>query len=332
MVSLIKDKSAGSIVGLLVVFVMVHFNLILTPLPLRVVNDSGGISYLLSKYADPSNTSLTNTAYYLLLIVQALGLNIYLTNLKMFTKEQGLATAMVYVLLSGIIPGWNSLSPGLIANSFVIVIFVSLSKLYGSKRPSILLLNTGTLIGVSMICYHPSFILVFVALFALLIIRPFKASEVVLLIFGVATPLYLFGSALYINNNLDILINILPHFQFSLPISKSDWWLWIKFSFVVILLIQGMNYWNNENSRMVIQLRKNWAALMVMLFFMLPVPFLFRGVGLEAAVLSLVPLAAVISNGFIYPKKPGFTILVFWLGVILAIHSNLINFLTYHLS
>lgn len=303
MIAFLKSNSVGSFLALLAIGFAVHAHLFLHPLDPAFVNDSGILSFLMWRYLGGISPVGLTLAYFLVLFLQAFRLNIYLADLKMYTQQQGVLSAMAYVLLSAIVPGWGSLTPGLLANTFVIWLFIYLSKLYSSQKPTSLLLNIGILTGISLLCYHPSFILVIVALFALAVIRPFKASEWVLLLMGSIIPMYLFASVLYLNNNLSLFYTILPRFQFKVPIAQTDWWLWVKLLSILIMILIGISHWNDQNNRMVIQLRKNWAAMMVMLFFMLPIPFIFRNVGFEAAVLCLPPMSAVIANGFVYPKK-----------------------------
>jgi hypothetical protein len=73
---------------------------------------------------------------------------------------------------------------------------------------------------------------------------------------------------------------------------------------------------------MVIQIRKNWNIMIVMVIMLLIIPFIFYNAGLQSAALSIIPLAAIIANIFLYPKKMLVPNLFFALAIIIIIHNN----------
>jgi hypothetical protein len=70
-------------------------------------------------------------------------------------QNTNFTTAMAYVLLSGMLTQWCSISPALIANFLLIWLFIKLSRLYNHPSPKTLLFNTGFIVGLSVVCYHP---------------------------------------------------------------------------------------------------------------------------------------------------------------------------------
>jgi hypothetical protein len=115
---------------------------------------------------------------------------------------------------------------------------------------------------------------------------------------------------------------MLPHVQLNVPLVKADVWFWISLGTIAILLIAGFSIWSGQNQRMVIQIRKNWAVMMVMLLMMLPIPFVFKNAGLQSAELCIVPMAAFMANFFLYPKRLLFPNLLFLLALAVVIHNN----------
>jgi hypothetical protein len=111
-----------------------------------------------------------------------------------------------------------------------------------------------------------------------------------------------------------------------LPLVKTDEWFMAGFVYLFVALVFGLFYWQKYNNRLVIQIRKNWSVMMVLLLILLPVPFIFIGAGVESAILSLIPLTAFITNAYGYPKRFFIPNLLFWLGVVLIVHNNWIFF------
>lgn len=321
MVFLFKDKSFVSVFFLILLCFGVHAHLLISPQKILAVEDSGIISFIVVNYLKILPQTLLTLVYIAMVLLQAIRLNMLLKEFKMFT-ETGFTTAMAYILLTGFFSQWASITPALVANTFVIWIFIHLSRLYNNSSPKSLLFNTGLVIGAAILCYHPTAMLVVVVLFALAIVRPFIISEWFVLLLGSAMPFYIISSLLFLNDKIQQLHTFLPHIKFYIPTLTTDVWFWVSLSVTGVLLVAGFVTLTNNNNRMVIQIRKNWSIMMVMALMLVPVPFIFQNAGLEAAVLSVVPLAALISNIFIYPKKMLIPNLFFLLALAVIIHNN----------
>jgi hypothetical protein len=72
----------------------------------------------------------------------------------------------------------------------------------------------------------------------------------------------------------------------------------------------------------VIQIRKNWGVMMVMLLILLPIPFIFMYAGIESAFMCLLPIAAFASNAFSYPRRLILPNILFWLAVAVLVYNN----------
>jgi hypothetical protein len=161
-----------------------------------------------------------------------------------------------------------------------------------------------------------------VVLFALTVVRPFRLAEWLVLIIGILTPYYFLLSILYLTGQMQFLYHFIPDMALNLPIQHPDMWFWIDLGFMALLLLLGLLYWSPSNRRFVIQIRKYWGVMMVMLLIETVIPFIFLNAGVEASFLWMVPLAAFISNFFQNSKKLWFPNLIFWLAMVLIIHNN----------
>ena len=322
MVFLFKDKSIGSIIFLVILCGLVHIHLFLHPIVSSITEDNGLVSFVLRHYSTHILYPLIAPYLYLIIIlIQAIRLNWLMNDLKMYNIN-GFTAGLAYILLTGILPQWATLSAAVIGNSFVIWVFIFLSKLYGSPKPKETLFNTGLLVGVSFLCYHPTIILIPVSLFALAVVRPFILSEWFVLLLGILAPIYLFASFVFLDDKMVLFYKTLPHFQLKMPINNTDVWLWVKVGAILAMLLIGLQYWSLQNTRMVIQIRKNWGVMIVMLLIMLPIPFVFKSCGLDSAILWIVPLSSFIGNAYLYPKKAWLPNIIFFVSIALVVHTN----------
>jgi hypothetical protein len=91
---------------------------------------------------------------------------------------------------------------------------------------------------------------------------------------------------------------------------------------IVIVVLIGLFNWQNKNRRMVIQIRKNWAVLVVMLLVMVPLPFINRNSGLETLLLWAVPVSPFAAHAFLSDRKNTVPNILFWIFIVLIILNN----------
>lgn len=284
-------------------------------------SNDGIFSTILQKMAVGQSPTIIFLIYHFIVLIQAIRINMVLNDFKMF-QQNNFTTAMAFVLLTGLLPQWSGLSAALIANFLLIWIFIKLCRLFNHPSPKTLLFNTGLLVGVSMLCYHPTAILILVVLFALAVVRPFHLAEWLILLMGILVPYYFLFAWLFLNDQFASIKGFLPFLQLNLPVAGLNTPLIISLSLLVVYLLTGLYYWQVSINRMIIQIRKNWGVMMVVLLIVLPIPFIFQQAGLEAAIMSLVPIAAFAGNVFSYPKKLLLPNILFLITVIVLIFNN----------
>ncbi len=323
MISIFKERSIISIFSLLVIAGLVHIHLFIQPATIVIIKDNGLLSFVFQSYLQSIPKNLVPFLYFVIIITQAIPLNWFLNETKMFGVN-GFTVAFSYVLLTGFLPEWSALTPALIANYFVLWIFICLSKIYNNANPRTALFNIGLIIGAASICYHPTSMLIVIVLFALAIVRPFILSEWLVLILGIILPMYIFASLFYLNDRLPDFIQNLPIIKLNIPIQKPDYWFAAKIVWMIILLIIGLQYWSANNSRMLIQIRKNWTIMLVMVLLSLSIPFIFKNAGMVSAYITLVPLASFVGHAFLCPKKMWLPNFLFIISCILIVQNNLL--------
>ena len=321
MVFLFRDKSIANIFFLVILSIGVHLHFFIgAPQVISNTND-GVFSFFLRDYISSLPQTVLFIVYHMMILLQAIRLNMVLGDLRMFHYHT-YTTAMAYVLLSGMLTQWCGISSALIANFLVIWIFIKLSRLYNHPSPKTLLFNTGLIVGISVICYHPTAILILVVLFALTVVRPFRPAEWVVLLMGILLPYYFLFSFLFLKDEAARFSSFLPYLQWNLPLPAWSIPLVVQLSVLALALLAGLIYWQLSIKRMVIQIRKNWGVMMVILLILLPIPFIFLKAGIESAFMILVPIAAFASNAFSYPRKLILPNLLFWLAIAVLVYNN----------
>jgi hypothetical protein len=91
---------------------------------------------------------------------------------------------------------------------------------------------------------------------------------------------------------------------------------------IAVVLFIGMIYWQRENRRLIIQVRKNWVVLNVMLLLMLPLPFITYKAGMDNFLTFIVPLSPMIAKAFLTPKKETLPNIIFWCFLVLILINN----------
>ena len=321
MVSLFKDRSPATVVWLFILSIVVHSHFIVEPPHILVLEDDGLISVVLKKYFTGLDPLFLTLIYHALIILQALRLNYLFTDNRMFSRVNYL-TAMVFIILTGIFYAWSNLTSALIANIMLIWFYANTIRLYNSPNPKTLIFNIGLIVGMSIILYHPSAILILVAIFALLVVRPFFVAEWLVLLMGVFAPFYFLFSYLYLTDNLTRLRGYIPRWQFNLPDVPPTVLFFITLGVVAVVLFIGIVYWQRENRRLIIQVRKNWVVLHVMLLLMLPLPFISYKAGMDILLTFIVPLSPMMAKAFLAPKRDTLPNILFWCLLALVLVNN----------
>jgi hypothetical protein len=146
-------------------------------------------------------------------------------------------------------------------------------------------------VGLSVVCYHPTAILILVVLFALTVVRPFRLAEWVILLMGILLPFYFLAAYLFLRDEIWPLSEPFPYLHLNLPAAKMGCMAGdIRLSVLAGIPGCRLVYWQMSVKRMVIQIRKNWGVMMVMLLILLPIPFIFINAGIESAFMSLLPI------------------------------------------
>lgn len=313
MIAIFKQKSPGNIVVLLLFALLLKLPLFLYPKTVVASPIDGRLYQWLLSAIPPGNPMTYSMIAFILLYTQALMVNYMVNEYRMIVKSTYLP-AMAYVLITSLLPEWNYLSSPMLANSFIIWMFINLFRLYSSNNAKAQLFNIGLIAGITSYIYFPSAAFVLCILVGLMILKPFRLNEVVLFFLGCLTPYYFHAVYLFLFSELNF-ANFIPHISIRVPILKNSIWLAGSILLLTIPFLIGGYYVQANLRRMLIQVRKNWSVLLIYLLLAFFVPFINSDQSFETWILVTVPFAAFHACAYFYPVKRWFPLLIFFITI-----------------
>lgn len=317
MIKILREKSIGGVIVLLLTTVLVHYHLLVQPISFTT-NDVGFLNTLISKYKTTILPQAWVVLYFVLIFSQSLQLNFLLGNGKMFPKI-GLTTAFAYLLLTGLVKEFSAINASILINSLLIWIFAKIIHLYNHQHPKAILFNIGLLVSICIAIYPPSIVFVVFIFFGYTIMRPFSITELLVLLLGVLSVFYVIIAILFLQDKLLLAKQFIPSFGISFPVpQKINYHYWLNIGGLLLMFIIGFLSFIPNSNRMVIQSRKNWGVMLLLFATLCLFSFLFNYKTISCLFLILIPIASFTSNFLVYPKKLFFVnvVLLFVVSVI----------------
>jgi len=261
----------------------------------------------------PGSPMVYSVIAFSLLYTQALMINYMVNEYRMIIKATYLP-AMAYLLITSLMPEWNYLSSPMLANSFIIWMFIYLFKLYNSNNAKAQVYNIGLITGITSYIYFPSAAFVLCVLLGLMILKPFRLNEIVLFFLGCLTPYYFHAVYLFLFGELS-LRNFFPQISVRIPLLKNSIWLAGSILLLTVPFLVGGYFVQANLRRMLIQVRKNWSVLLIYLLLAFFVPFINSDQSFETWILVTVPFAAFHACAYFYPVKKWFPLIIFFITI-----------------
>lgn len=253
---------------------------------------------------------------YLLLFTQAIAFNRLVSGQRLLQRPNYL-TGMAYLLITSIFADWGKLSSPLIINTLLIWVWARMSNLHTESNAKTTLFNIGCAIGVSTFFYFPSIAFTILIVVGLAITRPFKLAEWVIALLGILTPYYFLLAYVFLTDKLQGYK--FPGVAFSAPLSNNTPLGYAAIGLVVLLLLIGLFYVQQNMRKQLIHTRKSWNLIFLYLFAALLVPFINATDTFEYWILSAVPLAVIAGAAFFYPTKKWVPLALHWAMVALVV-------------
>lgn len=296
---------------LLVYAIIIKYYYIAHPLP-PVADpqaDGGLYLYLLNglKHLDLGTGAFAVLAF-ALLFIQALLLNSAVNRYKLLPGS-GYFPAFCFLLFTSFFPEWNTFSAPLVANVILLIMLPQLFELYSTKQSKSASFSLGFLAGLSALIYMPLLILLLLIWVALLVSRPFRLAEWILVLMGMLCPYYFMGTVLFLTNNLD-LAHFMPLPGLSYPRLSASPWILAGMALLILWFLIGSFRMQQDYMKMFIHVRKCWQILLAFIVVALALPFLPDAFSFSGWMIVFLPMSIFIAIGFWHIKKGWLALLI----------------------
>jgi len=229
---------------------------------------------------------------------QALYLNKIAASQHLYHKATYLP-AVTFLLISSLYPSWNYLSAPLFCNWLGLIVLSNTLQLYATTEPRKKLFNIGCFISLAILLHFPYIFAIPMLLLALTVLRPFKIAEWIIAMLGIITPVYFLAGILFLTDNLS-LIKEIPALAVALPgqLDRPAVFLSIVAVFL-ISCVMGAYYLQTFMSRMLIQPKKLWGVIIIFSLLSILAGGITVGKEYNQWLITLPPLALIISNGWL---------------------------------
>lgn len=313
MIAVFKQKSPGNVAVLFLFGLLLKLPVFIYPRNIIAGTTDGLLYHWLVSALSQDSPALSAVLAFALIYIQALMINYLVNEYRMISKASFLP-AMAYIMLTSLMPEWNYLSAPLISNTFMIIIFIYLFRLYNSSNARPEVFNIGLLTGVTSYIYFPSAAFVICVLLGLMILKPFRLNEILLFLLGILTPYYFHAAWLFLFGEFNVK-NFFPHISVAVPQIRNSIWVAGSILLLTIPFLIGGYYVQANLRRMLIQVRKNWSIWLLYLLLAFFVPFINGDQSFHTWILVVVPFAAFHACAYFYPAKRIVPLLLFFITI-----------------
>lgn len=313
MIAIFKQKSPGNVAILFIFGLLLKLPLFLYPKNVAAAPIDGRLYQWFISTLPKNNALPCAVIAFALLYIQALMVNYLVNEYKMIARASYLP-AMAYLLITSLLPEWNYLSSPMVANTFIIWIFIYLFRLYSSANAKAQVFNIGLIAGITSYIYFPSAAFVICILLGLMILKPFRLNEIFLFLLGATTPYYFHIVYLFLTDGLNFK-NFFPSISVRVPTIKSSIWLAAAILLLTIPFLLGGYYVQTHLRKMLIQVRKNWSILLLYLLLAFFIPFINSDQSFETWILVTAPFAAFHACAYFYPPNRWFPLVLFFITI-----------------
>lgn len=141
----------------------------------------------------------------LIIFLQALLLN-YIVSQHSILHRDTFLPGLFFILLNSFYPQQAELTPQLISNTFIILLFQRLCFLYESQKPLLLVFDAGMYLGLGILFNYDLLVFLPFILISVVIFTSFNIRYLIISILGILVPLYFTAIMFYLYDDLNELI------------------------------------------------------------------------------------------------------------------------------
>lgn len=235
------------------------------------------------------------------------------------SKHQTLLPGLFFVLITAGMPGGIICSPAMLSACFLMLAMLSINSIYKTSEAPVRIFNTGIYLAIATLLYPANLFFWSLGLIALLILRSFKLSELMIFTSGMFVPFFLLGTYYYWNGKLKL---IWDYFQFDSGIFGLFLDLDLKtilyLSAIGLTAIYSIARYNTYTMKSSIQVQKKIDIIYWFMFFCMLMMFFINGITFTHLVILAIPFAMFIGLSF-EKMKSRFVAEMFHISIIVSI-------------
>ena len=273
-------------------------------IPQEVITPShpGILSDIVFNWLGPQGI-LSDTIALVLVLFQAFLLNVIIAKYRL-ARNVSLYPGLFYLLIVSAFPDFLHLSPVLMANTFILFALYELFDCYKKYEASGELYNVGLWLGVAILFYFSTIILVVFVLIGMNILRSFKLRELLIFLAGLITPFWLLGSYYFFFGNLSVfwseaIYSNIGSLKWTFLVS---WLEYIQLGFFGFLILVALLSYNSYTFKTSIRSIKYMDILYWLMAIGLFSVLLQKDITTEHLLLLAIPLSTFVSMTMLYMK------------------------------
>ena len=286
---------------LLVYTALIRLNTLLNPVGYSASEDDTLLTkWIMSVFESPLSQSIVAL---FLVYLQAVFINRVVIKHKL-ANEITLLPGLIYILFVSFLPGYLSLSPYLITNTFVIISLNEMFKTYRRPKAANIIFNVGLCLGFSAI-FVPEFIFLIPFVYiCLYMMRSMGLKDFLQFIFGTIAVLFLYSGIAFLNDSSPF--DLAKSLNLGLPLdvfSINKFGLYKLIGILLLIIFAIFNYRNYTFKKSIQAQRK--VDILFWMLFSFGILFMISGTIIsEMVVLIFVPLAIFYNINFNNIKNP----------------------------
>lgn len=257
-----------------------------------------------------------------LLLVSLLAfLMVNLNTTLFFINERTFLPALIYIMLSGLLPQYQLLNPAIFAAVFLMLAIRKIMDSYRVQGIAYSFFDAGFLIGTGSLFYADLLWFGIIIIIGISLMRTGNAREIFLSVLGLATPFLITAGIYYVSgkgakNFMEIIAYNLFGKQGEYAFSPAIIAAVLFACFMTVISISQVFMMINSKK---IQARKTFSLLLWIFLISFAVYFLVRSVSVEIMWLAGIPMSYYISHYFIFVKRKLVPEIMFTLFFVLII-------------
>ena len=258
------------------------------------------------------NTDLTSTNIKWLDVIisifligfQAIYLNIIVNEYKLI-KENSHLTGLMLLVINSCCLLFLNLNQVIISNTFIIIAFHQLLRMYNSRNSYGVLFNSGLLIGLATLIYPQSIVFMILLWITLIYTTTAQWRDFIISGIGLAVPIIYFVSYRFVFADLSE-FNFNDYIEPLFNFNWTDITLSIKSLFILLVAVSILSFLSllTTFSRSVVKVKKMLVIVILMFILGLTTLFLNGFDYLATFIIVSIPLAIIFANFFQNLKKP----------------------------